>query len=164
MDVRLINREGVQQHQPQEIPALLNETGLVWIDVRYWDAEVASFLTRCLRLHERAVRDCALGSPVPKMHVYADHVFVVLHGPEPGSGGHVHHIELAQFVGPNWVLTVHGRMDPDVTLDAAYVETASVSRRLESERLRPDPRTGAAGRPGYRPDRTDAKVFRRAVS
>ena len=138
MDVRLINREGVQRRTPQEIPALLNETGLVWIDVRYWDAEVASFLTRCLRLHERAVRDCALGSPVPKMHVYADHVFVVLHGPEPGSGGHVHHIELAQFVGPNWVLTVHGRMDPDVTLDAAYVETASVSRRLESERLRPN--------------------------
>ena len=138
MDVRLINREGVQRHTPQEIPALLNEPGLVWIDVRYWDAEAASFLTRCLRLHERAVRDCALGSPVPKMHVYADHVFVVLHGPEPGSGGHVHHIELAQFVGPNWVLTVHGRMDPDVTLDAAYVETASVSRRLESERLRPN--------------------------
>ena len=138
MDVRLINREGVQRHTPQEIPALLNEPGLVWIDVRYWDAEAASFLTRCLRLHERAVRDCALGSPVPKMHVYADHVFVVLHGPEPGSGGHVHHIELAQFVGPNWVLTVHGRMDPDVTLDAAYVETASVSRKLEGERLRPN--------------------------
>ena len=138
MDVRLINREGVQRHTPQEIPALLNEPGLVWIDVRYWDAEAASFLTRCLRLHERAIRDCALGSPVPKMHVYADHVFVVLHGPEPGSGGHVHHIELAQFVGPNWVLTVHGRMDPDVTLDAAYVETASVSRKLEGERLRPN--------------------------
>ena len=138
MDVRLINREGVRRHTPQEIPTLLNEPGLVWIDVRYWDAEVASFLTGCLRLHERAVRDCALGSPVPKMHVYADHVFVVLHGPEPGSGGHVHHIELAQFVGPNWVLTVHGRMDPDVTLNAAYVETASVSRKLEGDRLRPN--------------------------
>ena len=68
-----------------------------------------------------------------------DHVFVVLHGPEPGSGGHVHHIELAQFIGSNWVLTVHGRMEPDVTLDAAYVETASISRKLES---------GAYGRTG----------------
>jgi magnesium transporter len=138
MDVRLISCEGVQRRKPQEIPALLDGPGLVWIDVRYWDVEAASFLSRCLRLHERAVRDCALGSPVPKMHVYVGHVFVVLHGPEPGSGGHVHHIELAQFIGSNWILTVHGRMDPDVTLDAAYVETASISRKLESGRLRPN--------------------------
>ncbi len=138
MDVRLISCKGVQRRKPQEIPALLDGPGLVWIDVRYWDVEAASFLSRCLRLHEKAVRDCALGSPVPKMHVYVGHVFVVLHGPEPGSGGHVHHIELAQFIGSNWILTVHGRMDPDVTLDAAYVETASISRKLESGRLRPN--------------------------
>ena len=111
MDVRLINREGVHLCKPEDIPTLLEGEGLTWIDVRYWDVEVALFLAKCLRLHERAVRDCALGNPVPKMHVYEDHVFVVLHGPEPGSGGHVHHIELDQFVGPNWVLTVHGRME-----------------------------------------------------
>lgn len=137
MDVRLINRAGVHLCKPEDIPTLLEGEGLTWIDVRYWDVEVALFLAKCLRLHERAVRDCALGNPVPKVHVYKDHVFVVLHGPEPGSGGHVHHIELDQFVGPNWVLTVHGRMGADVTLDAAYVETASVSRKLKSGRLRP---------------------------
>ena len=137
MDVRLINTEGVQRRKPHEIPALLNEPGLVWIDVPYWDAETASFLNRCLRLHQRAVHDCTFGSPMPKLHVYADHIFLVLHGPEPGAGGHVHPIELDQFVGPNWVLTVHGRMDPEVVLDAAFVETTSVSRKLESKRLRP---------------------------
>ena len=137
MDVRLINIEGVHRRRPQEIPALLTEPGLVWIDVQYWDVETAAFLTKCLRLHRRAVHDCTFGSPVPKVHVYADHVFVVLHGPEPGGGGHVHHIELDQFVGPNWVLTVHGTRDADVVLDATYVETASVLRKLESGRLRP---------------------------
>jgi Mg2+ and Co2+ transporter CorA len=137
VDVRLITLDGVQRHTPQEIPALLDGAGLVWIDVQYWDAETASFLTRCLRLHQRAVHDCTVGSPVPKVHVYADHAFVVLHGPERGAGGHVHHIELDQFVGPNWVLTVHGPMDPDVALDAAYVETRSVARKLDSGRLRP---------------------------
>jgi hypothetical protein len=59
MDVRLISCKGVQRRKPQEIPALLDGPGLVWIDVRYWDVEAASFLSRCLRLHEKAVRDCA---------------------------------------------------------------------------------------------------------
>jgi Mg2+ and Co2+ transporter CorA len=137
MDVWLIDTEGVQRRKPHELPALLGESGLVWIDVPYWDAETASFLTRVLRLHPRAVHDCTVGSAMPKVHVYADHVFVVLHGLEPGAGGHVHHIELDQFVGPNWVLTVHGRMDPEVVLEAAFVETTSVLRKLESGEFTP---------------------------
>ena len=137
VDVRLITTAGVQRRAQQEIPALLDGAGLVWVDVKYWDSETATFLTRCLGLHRRAVHDCTTGSPVPKVHVYAGHVFVVLHGPEAGAGGHVHHIELNQFIGPNWLLTVHGRMEDEVSLDAAYVETTSLARKLESGRLRP---------------------------
>ena len=37
----------------------------------------------------------------------------------------------------NWLLTVHGRMDTEVSLDAAYVETSSLARKLDSGRLRP---------------------------
>ena len=50
----------------------------------------------------------------------------------------MHYIELDQFVGPNWLLTVHGPMDSEVSLDAAYVETRSIARKLDSARLRPD--------------------------
>ena len=35
VDVRLITLDGVQRHTPQEIPALLDGAGLVWIDVQY---------------------------------------------------------------------------------------------------------------------------------
>jgi magnesium transporter len=102
-------------------------------------------------------------NPVPKVHVYEDHIFLVLHSPEPGSGGHVHHIELDQFVGPNWVLTVHGRMGSEVTLDAAYVETASISRKLNSGRLRPNRPHELSDGASYGADRTDAEVSRRIV-
>jgi Mg2+ and Co2+ transporter CorA len=54
-----------------------------------------------------------------------------------GRGGHVHFVELDQFVGPNWVLTVHGPMNVAVELDAAYVETSKVARRLDKGTLRP---------------------------
>jgi hypothetical protein len=28
--------------------------------------------------------------------------FVILHAPELGAGGHVHHVELDQFIGPRY--------------------------------------------------------------
>ena len=138
MDVRHIAPEGVQRYRPDEIDALLEAPGLVWVDVKYWDAETASTLAPRLGLHPRAVHDCAVGSPAPKVHVYRDQIFLVLHTLDRDSHGRVHHIELDQFVGPNWLLTVHGRMDSEVPLDAAYVETGSVARKLDSGRLRPE--------------------------
>jgi Mg2+ and Co2+ transporter CorA len=137
VEVRLITADAVERRSPDELEMLLDGPGLVWVDVRYWDAETASFLEKRLGLHPRAVRDCAVRNPVPKVHTYPDQTFLVLHAPEQGAGGHVHYIELDQFVGPNWVLTVHGPMNPVVELDAAYVETTTVARRLDRGRLRP---------------------------
>jgi len=79
--------------------------------------------------HPRAVQDCRDRNPIPKVHVYGDHVFVVLHAPEPGTGGHVHYVELDQFVGPGYLVTVHGPLNPAVSLDAALAETGSTSTR-----------------------------------
>ena len=50
-------------------------------------------------VHPLAIRDCRERNQVPKVHVYADHVFLVLHAPEQGAAGHVHYIELDQFIG-----------------------------------------------------------------
>ena len=137
VDVRLITPEGVQRRTPDEIEALLDGPGLVWIDVRYWDAETAAFLAKRLGLHQRLVHDCAVRNHVPKVHANPDYTFTVLHAPERGDRGHVHHIELDQVIGPNWLLTVHGPMNPVAPLDAAYVETRSVARKLDNGRLRP---------------------------
>ena len=135
--MRLITPDGVERCRPDQIAALLDGPGIVWIDVQYWDAETAKFLTQRLGLHQRAVHDCAVRNPVPKVHVYPDQTFLVLHAPEPGERGHVHYIELDQFIGSNWLLTVHGPTNPVMPLDATYVETRAVARKLDSGRLRP---------------------------
>jgi magnesium transporter len=137
VDVRLITPGGAQRCKPDDIQNMVTGPGLIWIDVQYWDADTAQFLAKRLGLHRRTVHDCAVRNPVPKVHSYPDQTFVVLHAPEPGSGGHVHYIELDQVVGPNWLLTAHGPMNLAVPLDAAYVETKSVARKLDSGRLRP---------------------------
>jgi Mg2+ and Co2+ transporter CorA len=84
-----------------------------------------------------AVRECVERNRVPKMHAYPDHVFVVLHTPERGERGHVHYVELDQFVGRNYLVTVHGPVNPAVAPEAPLRETGAVLRRLRGGRLRP---------------------------
>jgi magnesium transporter len=137
VDVRLISADGVQRRDPGELATLLTGPGIVWVDVPAWDDECAELLTKHFDLHPRAAVDCANRNPVPKVHVYPEHVFVVLHAPERGERGHVHYLELDQFVGPGYLLTVHGPASATIAATAATAETDSVARRLDSGRLHP---------------------------
>ncbi len=49
----------------------------------------------------------------------------------------MHYLELDQFVGEHFLVTVHGPVSPKVPLEAALRETSAVAARLESGRLRP---------------------------
>jgi Mg2+ and Co2+ transporter CorA len=137
MDVLLLTAKGVERRGPEELASLVGGDGIVWVDVPSWDDDTAGVLQRQFGIHERAAADCARRNPVPKVHVYPGHVFVVLHAPERGARGHVHYVELDQFVGPDWLITVHGPVNPAVRPDVALEETGAVARRLESGRLHP---------------------------
>ena len=49
----------------------------------------------------------------------------------------MHYLELDQFVGENFVVTVHGPINPKVPLEAALRETEAVAARMAVGRLRP---------------------------
>ena len=134
----MLTPAGVQARSVDELPALLRGPDPVWVDVPAWDDEAAEALVEPLGLHAGAVRESAERNPLPKVHIYPDHVFVVLHAPEAGPRGHVHYVELDQFIGPNWLVTVHGPLGEGVDPTAATTETRAVLRRLESGRLRAD--------------------------
>ena len=74
---------------------------------------------------------------VPRVHVYPHHVFIVVHAPEIGARGHMHYLELDQFVGEDFLVTVHGPLNPKVPLEAALRETEGVAARMDSGRLHP---------------------------
>jgi magnesium transporter len=48
----------------------------------------------------------------------------------------VHYVELDQFVGPNYLVTVHGPLNPAVAPEVAFQDTNAVVRRLEGKQLR----------------------------
>jgi Mg2+ and Co2+ transporter CorA len=138
MEVRFVSDEGIQQHPVGELERLLaRDRGFVWVDIPSCDEEAAQVLSETFGFHPPDVRACIERNAVPKLHAYPDHVFVVQHAPELGTGGHVHYVELDQFIGPRYLVTVHGPVNPAVPPEAALRETRAVLRRIEAGRLRP---------------------------
>ena len=138
MTLRWINGDGVRVHEPSNLPALLHRPGgFAWLDVPLWSEDAERLLRDELHCHPLALKDCRERNHIPRVHRYPDRLFIVLHAPEIGRGGHVHYLELDQFIGQNFLVTVHGPLNPAVPLEAALRETQQVADRIESGRLTP---------------------------
>jgi magnesium transporter len=139
VEVLLLCDGGVERHDAEELPVLLKrEDALVWVDVPVCDPTASHVLSDVFGFHSFAVRDCVERNHVSKFHVYADNVFTVLHAPQVGRRGHVHYVELDQFVGHNFLVTVHGPLNPAVDPEVALLDTRAVLRRIERGSLIPD--------------------------
>ncbi len=138
MDVLVVGDGGAQRHEVEELPLLLKrEDGLVWVDVPVCDPQAGRVLSDVFGFHSIAVRDCVERNHVSKFHVYADYVFAVLHAPHVGRRGHVHYVELDQFIGHNYLVTVHGPLNPVVDPAVALLDTQAVLRRIDRGGLAP---------------------------
>ena len=136
MDVRWIGRTGVEERGWSDVPELLaRDDGMVWVDVLSCDGAKARELADTFGFHDLALRDIVERNHLPKLHAYPDHLFVVLHAPEPGDAGHIHLVELDQFVGKRYLVTTHGPVAPDVTDEIALRETRHVVDKLSSGKL-----------------------------
>jgi len=138
MNVYWISAAGVEQYQVDDLKSLLTrEDGFLWVDLPGCDEKAARVLSEAFGFHPLAVQDCRERTHVPKVHVYADHLFVILHAPEPGAAGHIHLLELDQFVSRRYLVTVHGPLGEGVALDSALRETRAMLQRIEAGRFRP---------------------------
>jgi magnesium transporter len=136
MDVRWITPSGMEERDWSEVPALLaRDDGVLWVDVLSCDQPMARQLADTFGFHDLALRDIMERNHLPKLHAYPDHLFLVLHAPEPGETGHIHLVELDQFIGHRYLVTTHGPVAPDVTDEIALRESHHVADRLRSGRL-----------------------------
>ena len=136
--VRLVTSEGVTEHSTVEIAELQQRgDGFVWVDVAEWSDEAAQVLRERFGCHPLALEDCARRNHVPSVHGYPHHFFVILHAPLLGSAGHVHLLELDQMVGRDFLVTVHGPINPALDPAVALTETEAVLARIKDGRLQP---------------------------
>jgi magnesium transporter len=133
MKLRWIDSKGVTERDLGELSALLQRTdGFLWLDIPEWSDEAEALFANQFHFHPMAISESRNRNHIPRVHVYPHHEFIVVHAPEIGTGGHVHYLELDQFVGENFLVTVHGPLNPKVPLESALRETAAAAARMES--------------------------------
>jgi magnesium transporter len=138
MMLRWIDSNGVSNHDLAELTALRKRAdGFLWLDIPEWSEDAEALLTNEFHFHPMAVSESRSRNHIPRVHVYPHHLFIVVHAPELGSGGHVHYLELDEFVGEDFLVSVHGPLNPKVPLEAALRETNAVAARMERGRLHP---------------------------
>ncbi len=138
IELRWIDATGVNVHDVAELESLrARQEGFCWLDVEEWSDEAEAVLHDGFGFHPLALRDCRDRNHTPRVHKYPDHLFLVIHAPLIGTGGHVHYLELDQFIGADFLVTVHGPLNSSVPVAEALRETRQVLGRLESGRLRP---------------------------
>ena len=128
-----VDREAgtVTRRAEAELPDLLvDPAGWVWLDVAEPDEATAALLADVFAAHPAAISDVVERNHVPRLHVYGRTLFLVLHRPEAGIGGHVHYLELDQFIGPNYLVTTHGPRNPAVPLERLLEETDELADRM----------------------------------
>jgi magnesium transporter len=137
MQVRFLDDQGAHPRDADDVVELFAHTdGFFWIDVPEWDAE-AEALLRGLGCHPMVLDGCRQRNYVPTVHGYDDHVFVTTQSPHLGHAGHVHLLELDQIVGEQYIVTVHGPINPGLDLAHALVETSGVLARIDGGRFHP---------------------------
>ena len=119
------------EHPIDELEAALaDREGYLWLDMPAVDDEARRVLEDVFGFDHRAVRDCIERSHIPKVYPHEGYLFLALQGLEPGGRGHVHLLELDQFVGANYLVTVHGPFGRDVDPQLGLRETDAVWERI----------------------------------
>lgn len=142
MDVYLIDESGISQRTADELPGMLrsandNGGGFIWVDIPQCRLQESEMLGDVFGFSEIALHDCVIRNHVSKIQAYDDHVFTVLHVPQIGAHGHVHYIELDQFLGANYLITIHGPLNPKVEPAVAFIDTGAVLDRMKSGKFLP---------------------------
>ncbi len=136
--VRWISAAGAEECSWSDIGSLMGRPhGFVWIDIPSCDEETSQRLVDLFGFHDLAIRDVLDRIYIPKVHAYPDHLFVIVHAPEAAEAGHVHLVELDQFIGSNYLVTTHGPLGEGVRLEIAMRETTHVLGRIANGRSRP---------------------------
>jgi magnesium/cobalt transport protein CorA len=137
-EVRYVTPEEVEDHAGSDLAELLDRTdGFVWVDVPQCDGAAAELLRDGFGFHPRAVEECMERTHVPMVHAYPRELFVVLHAPLMADTRHVHLLQLNQFIGQRYLVTVHGPFGEGVPAEAGLRETAAVLDRIVQHRFQP---------------------------
>lgn len=138
MNITWISPQGITRHAPEALTGLLARTdGFLWLDLPACDDRMAETLERLMRFHHHGVTECRNRSPIPKLHVYNDHFFILMHTTEMGAG-RVQSFQMSMFIHETrYLVTVHKAPTGDMVPELAWRETDAIRERMDQGRFRP---------------------------
>jgi magnesium transporter len=138
VELRYITPAGVETGDVDLLGAWRNRVdGFLWLHLDHCDDAAETLLRDEFGFHRAAIQSCRQRVHLPTFHGYADHWFVVVHRPFIGRAGHVHLLQLAEFVRSDALVTVHGPHNPEVDDREVERDTDGLRTRLDSGRIAP---------------------------
>jgi magnesium transporter len=138
VDVCEITDSGVRPLSADAVfDVLAKDESIVWIDLDCADERGMTLLTELIEVNPADVQDCFTRTPVPKLHVYADHHFSAINGVARGSDGRLHFQPLKTFLRPKLLVTVLGPTHAALSAEAARRELHTVRQRLDAALFHP---------------------------
>lgn len=95
---------------PADLPELLkDETNLLWVDMEAPTEEDDKLLSEVFDFHPLTIEDARETRNQPKVEVFDDYLFFIVHGVRPGETGSRNFVtkELDGYIGKNFVVTYH---------------------------------------------------------
>ena len=138
MQLRYVTPAGVEIGQPPDLADWRRRRdGYLWLDLPACDDVASAMLRDGFGFQPQSINACRQRSHLPIYHRYEDHWFVVVHRPLVGRAGHVHLLQLEQFIGRDALVTLHGPYNPDVDPREVGQDTEALRGLLDSGRLLP---------------------------
>ena len=123
---------------PSGLAALLGRSDvLVWADLSYLDEVGMRCLAEEFGYRAASLEECRNRTPVPKVQVYSDHVFLGVNGLVRGGDGQLHFQPLKVFLDEARLVTVLGPTHEAVVAETCRAEIGAVRRKLDEGRSHP---------------------------
>lgn len=107
------------QIRAEDISNVIADPGnLLWIDLTNPTERDFTLLAEEFDFHPLALEDARVHHQRPKLDQYDRFLFIVFYAVAPSDAGHFRLVELALFVGPNYLVTVHQADCPEIAQTA----------------------------------------------
>lgn len=113
MEIYLYRKNGHQVEKgvsPADLPELLKDkTNLIWVDMERPGKKEEDVLSDIFNFHPLTIEDARETRNQPKVEVFPDYLFFIVHGVRPGQtqSNNFTTKELDGYIGANYVVTYH---------------------------------------------------------
>jgi Mg2+ and Co2+ transporter CorA len=138
VEIRKITSSGVHVLDPSDLAEVANLSNQVtWVHLDHNDQGGMALLVQLVGPDPDDLRDVHSRTPVPKLHMYTQHIFSAINGLARGSDGLLHFQPLKVFLTPHMLWTVFGPATTSLSVSAVNHDLNILRDKVDSQEVLP---------------------------